>query len=99
MTENRALAYGRIVRTLRDLGPATLWPAEQECIREAADAMLFCDDLVEDSAARTALDYAAALVEHLIDAERWTMERARRLLDDIWACGPWSVLDYVARQG
>ena len=96
MTENRAHAYGRIVRTLRDLGPAKLWPAEEECIREAADALLFCDDLVEDSVARSALDYAAGLVEHLIDAERWTVESARRLLDDIWACGPWGALEYEA---
>jgi hypothetical protein len=96
MTENRALAYGRIVRTLRAVGPAKLWPPEEDCIREAADALLFCDDLVEDSAARSALDLAAGLVEHLIDAERWTAESARRLLDDIWACGPWSVLEFGA---
>jgi hypothetical protein len=96
MTENRALAYGRIVRTLRDLGPAKLWPAEQDCIREAADALLFCDDLAADSGARTALDHASGLIERLIDAERWTVETARRLLDDIWACGPWSVFDAAA---
>jgi hypothetical protein len=94
MTENRALAYGRIVGTLRALGPAKLWPPEEECIREAADALLFCDDLVEDSAARSALDLVAGLVQHLIDAERWTGESARRLLDDIWACGPWGVVEY-----
>ena len=96
MTENRSLAYGRIVRTLRAVGPAKLWPPEEECIREAADALLFCDDLVADPTARTALDHAAALVERLIDAERWTVESARRLLDDIWACGPWGSFDAVA---
>ena len=96
MTENRAAAYGRIVHTLRDLGPAKLWPAEVECVRHAADALLFCDDLVADPAARTALDLAAELVERLIDAERWTVERARGMLDDIWACGPWGSFDAVA---
>ena len=96
MTENRSLAYGRIVRTLRAVGPAKLWPPEEDCIREAADALLFCDDLVEDSAARSALDLAAGLVQHLINAERWTAESAGRLLDDIWACGPWGALEYDA---
>jgi hypothetical protein len=96
MNENRAAAYGRIVHTLRDLAPAKLWPREVDCVREAADALLFCDDLVADSAARSALDHVANLVQNLIDAERWTMESAGRLLDDIWACGPWSSLDAVA---
>jgi hypothetical protein len=96
MTKNRAAAYARIVRTLRDLAPAKLWPAEEECVREAADALLFCDDLVADSAARTALDHAAELVQHLIDVERWTVETARRLLDDVWACGPWAFSDAAA---
>lgn len=96
MTENRAAAYGRIVHTLRDLGPAKLWPAEVKCVREAADALLFCDDVVADLAARTALDRADALVERLIDAERWTVDRARDLLDDIWACGLSGSFDAVA---
>jgi hypothetical protein len=39
MTENRSRAYGRIVRTMCDVGPAKLWPVEQECLREAADAL------------------------------------------------------------
>jgi hypothetical protein len=96
MTENRAAAYGRIIRTLRDLGPAKLWPAEVECVREAADALLFCDDVVADPVARIALDQAAMLVQNLIDAERWTAESGRRLLDDVWACGPWNAPDAVA---
>ena len=96
MNENRSAAYGRIVRTLRDLAPAKLWPAEVECVRDAADALLFCDDLTDDSTARGALDHAARLVQHLIDAERWTVESGRRLLDDIWACGPWDSFDAVA---
>ena len=73
---------------LRDLAPAKLWPAEVDCIRQAADALLFCDDLAADSAAFTALDGAAELVARLINADRWTQARARGLLDDIWACGP-----------
>jgi hypothetical protein len=33
------------------------------------------------------------LGEGLIDAGRWTPERVRRLIDDIWACGPWEPLE------
>jgi hypothetical protein len=73
------------------MGPAKLWPAEQTCIREAADALLFCRDL-RDDAAKEALAAVAVLSDDLIDAERWTSRRAQRLLDDVWACGPGEAL-------
>jgi hypothetical protein len=73
------------------MGPAKLWPAEQTCIREAADALLFCRDL-HDHAAKEALAAVAVLSDDLIDAERWTSRRAQRLLDDVWACGPGEAL-------
>jgi hypothetical protein len=88
MTTARAVAYRRVLQTLRDIGPAKLWLTEQACIREAADALLFCADLANDNAARHALAAIAALTDDLVDADRWTAERARRLLDDVWACGP-----------
>jgi hypothetical protein len=91
MTSLRATAYRRVVKTLRDLGAAKLWPAEQACIREAADALLFCRDLDEDDA-RRALAAVTALADELIDAQRWTPLRALQLLDDIWACGPRAAL-------
>jgi hypothetical protein len=93
MTSVRANAYRRVVQTLRDLGPAKLWPAEQTCIREAADALLFCRDLHRDVAAREALGAVAVLSDDLIDTERWTPRRAQRLLDDVWACGPGEALN------
>ena len=74
------------------LGRAALWPAEQTCLREAADTLLFCTEPDADGA-QVALAAVAALTDDLIDAERWTAERAQRLLDDIWACGPWGTLD------
>jgi hypothetical protein len=91
MTSLRATAYRRVVKTLRDLGAAKLWPAEQACIREAADALLFCRDLDEDDA-RRALAAVTVLADELIDAQRWTPLRALQLLDDIWACGPRAAL-------
>jgi hypothetical protein len=41
MTSDRTQAYGRVVKTLEDLGPAKLQPHEQELIREAADTLIF----------------------------------------------------------
>jgi hypothetical protein len=92
MTNLRAAAYRRVVKTLRDLGAAKLWPAEQACIREAADALLFCRDLDENDA-RHAVAAVTVLADDLIDAQRWTPLRAMQLLDDIWACGPSAALE------
>jgi hypothetical protein len=88
MNRARAAAYRRVAQTIRDLGPAKLWPGEIACIREAADALLFCTDITADRAAMSALGAIAALSDDLIDAQRWTPQRAQRLLDDVWACGP-----------
>jgi hypothetical protein len=87
MTSHRAHAYRRVAATLRDMGPAKLWPSEQAIIREAADALVFANDLSSEEA-RMALAAIAVLTDDLIDAERWTPSRAQQLLDDIWACGP-----------
>jgi hypothetical protein len=92
MTNLRAAAYRRVVKTLRDVGAAKLWPAEQACIREAADALLFCRDLDENDA-RHAVAAVTVLADDLIDAQRWTPLRALRLLDDVWACGPTAALE------
>ncbi|MEA2247126.1 MAG: hypothetical protein QOH46_1655 [Solirubrobacteraceae bacterium] len=92
MTNPRANAYRRIVHTLQELGPAKLWPREQACIREAADALLFCRDLGQDADARAAVAAVTSLADDLIDADRLTSMRAQRLLDDIWECGPSALL-------
>jgi hypothetical protein len=85
MTSDRTQAYGRVVKTLEDLGPAKLQPAEQARIREAADTLIFAADLEE---ARTTLEDVEALVEHLVASGRWTAERADQLAADLLACGP-----------
>jgi hypothetical protein len=92
MTSIRANAYRRVIKTLTDLGPAKLWPTEQACIREAADSLLFCIHL-EQADARHALATVAALIDDLVDAERWTSRRAQQLLDDVWGCGPDAAFD------
>jgi hypothetical protein len=85
MTSERTQAYGRIVKTLEDVGPAKLQPAEQDRIREAADILIFA---AEPHEARAALEDVEALAEHLVASDRWTPERAEQLVDDLVACGP-----------
>jgi hypothetical protein len=85
MNTERTQAYGRVVKTLEDLGPTKLQPSEQDRIRDAADTLIFATGAEE---ARAALEDVDALTEHLVASDRWSQERAERLLDDLLACGP-----------
>jgi hypothetical protein len=85
MNSERTQAYGRVLRTLEDVGPTKLHESEQERIREAADTLIFAATLEE---ARGALEDVDALAEHLVATERWSEERAAELAQDILACGP-----------
>lgn len=87
MTSDRANAYGRVVTTLDELGATKLQPAEIERVRDAADTLLFAEDL-RDDATRSALDDIQALTDHLAETGRWTDDRARRLFEDVAECGP-----------
>jgi hypothetical protein len=88
MTSHRARAYARVLMTLDNLGPAKLLGSEQAQIRHVADTLLFCADLPNDASARTELAGVEALLEHLVASGRWSTDRADRLGDDVWACGP-----------
>jgi hypothetical protein len=85
MNAERTQAYGRIVKTLEDLGPAKLLPAEQARIREAADTLIFAADIEE---ALPVFEEVAALKAHLVESGRWTQERADELGRDLDDCGP-----------
>jgi hypothetical protein len=85
MTSERTQAYGRVLRTLEDVGPTKLHETEQQRIRDAADTLIFASTLDE---ARAALEDVDALAEHLVATERWSEERAAELAHDILACGP-----------
>jgi hypothetical protein len=85
MNTERTQAYGRVMKTLEDLGPTKLQPVEQDRVREAADTLIFAADLDE---ARAALEDIDALAEHLVASDRWSEDRAQRLVEDILACGP-----------
>ena len=43
MTSERTQAYGRIVKTLEEIGPVKLLASEQERIRDAADILIFAE--------------------------------------------------------
>ena len=85
MTYERTQAYGRIVRTLADLGPSKLQLAEQRRIRDAADALIFATELDD---ARDALHDVGALAAHLLGSGRWLEESVDALVADLLACGP-----------
>jgi len=82
MNNDRSLAYGRVMKTLADEGPAKLFPAEMEIIRTAADALFFEGDAYDELAA------VEDLAQQLVDADRWLPDHARELVDDVAACGP-----------
>ena len=88
MTSDRTQAYGRVLRTLEDVGPAKLHKSEQSRIRDAADSLLFASTLGE---ARVALSDSGALSDHLVATGRWSEERAAALARDILGCGPMAV--------
>ena len=88
MNSDRSLAYMRVVKTLDDLAGAKLHDDELQLFREAADSVLFCQNLATDAEARRALDSAEGLADRLIENGRMLPETAGRLLADLQSCGP-----------
>jgi hypothetical protein len=88
VTPERSKAYGRLMKVIAAEGEAALEPAEQEVLREAADAMFFCEDIALDDDARDALAQVSDLTGQLVGAERWDPELAEQVLQDLEACGP-----------
>jgi hypothetical protein len=86
VTNERSQAYGRVMKTLEDLGPAKLHDLERLRIRNAADVLLFAPP--NDPAALDELTAVEHLVRHLVDSGRWLPQRANELSDDVAACGP-----------
>ena len=82
MDNERSRAYGRVVKTLDELGNIKLTADEAQVIRDAADALFFDGDGYDELAA------VEDLVQQLVDADRWTPESGHRLVDDVAACGP-----------
>lgn len=78
------------MRAVDELASAKLHPGEQETIRNAADALLFCHDLHADPAAEEALASVYELTDGLVESERMTRETAQRLVRDVESCGPFA---------
>jgi hypothetical protein len=88
VSPERTQAYRRVITTLNELGPSKLWAGERERIRYAADTLIFSADLIEDEAARDALEDAGRLCSSLVQSGRWESVTAARLASDLSECGP-----------
>jgi hypothetical protein len=96
MTPERADAYRRVIQTLDDLGPSKLLGEEQDRIRRAADDLIFSRDLMEDVAARQALEDVERLCRAFVDSGRWEEVSAMQLAEDVSQCGPMLLPDLRA---
>jgi hypothetical protein len=90
MNSERAQAYGRVVRAVEDLSGNKLHRDEQETIRAAADALVFCRDLNDDPLAEEALASVYELADLLVESERMSSDGAQRLVLDVESCGPFA---------
>jgi hypothetical protein len=88
MTSERAEAYGRLMRRLRTPKGLGLMPHEEQQIREAADALLFCNGDWSDRQTLAALADAVRMIESLVRVGRWRDGAAKVLIRDLEACGP-----------
>ena len=88
MTSRRSEAYGRVVRILNGPDGQELRPEELARIREAADSLIFCEDIEQDPDARDAADEIADLAVELVESGRWDEDTAEALVSDVLACGP-----------
>ena len=73
------------MRALADLSVGTLDDTEQEVVREAADALLFCEEAGANPATELAL---AAFYELVLTSDRIAPETAADLPASILTCGP-----------
>jgi hypothetical protein len=88
VTPERSQAYGRLMKVISATGESALRPDEQALLREAGDAMFFCEDIALDDEARDALARVSDLAGELVGTERWDPELAEQVLQDLEACGP-----------
>jgi hypothetical protein len=93
MTNERTSAYGRVVKTIGELGPSKLLLAEQARIRDAADTLIFASDVEQT---RDALRDIGRLAESLVSSGRWLEQTVDRLIEDLLACGPAQVPESAA---
>ena len=88
MTSERSQAYSRVMKTLADLAASKFHANEQELVRETADALFFCESLVEDDYALGVLDDLRSLLAGLAASGRLLFDTAETLVRDVEGCGP-----------
>jgi hypothetical protein len=88
VTPERSQAYGRLMTVISGDGDAALSAGERDTLREAGDALFFCEDIALDEDAREALSRVTDLTGQLVGAERWDPELAEQVLQDLEDCGP-----------
>jgi hypothetical protein len=77
-------------------GSEPLQPAEKDVIREAADALLFCEAIDQTSGTMDCLMSAIELGQDLVSAERWPNARLEWLVSELSECGPGPVESVVS---
>jgi len=85
MTPERHEHYRAALAIIDDVGPSKLHPAERETLLCCAEDLLLSDDA---QAVRGRRVEALALLDRLVESERWLELTARGLGDHIAACGP-----------
>jgi hypothetical protein len=84
MTEERSLAYGRVMVIVD--GDGDLTTDEIALLRHGADVLLFATEPGADTA--QALSETQAVSLALFDSGRWSVNRAGDLMTAVRACGP-----------
>jgi len=69
-------------------GDTALSADEKAILREAGDALFFCEDVALDDDAREALSRVSDLAGQLVGVERWDPELAEQVLQDLEDAGP-----------
>lgn len=80
------------MKIVGDLSDSKLHPDEAEVVRDAADALLFCEDLSKDPVAEKALSALYDLTDRLVEGDRMTAEAASKLTAEVEACGPFAAV-------
>ena len=73
-------------RHSRISGRPSCSPRSRYASGDAAGTLIFASDADHDVLA--AVEDVRTLADHLVESDRWTEERATKLVDDISACGP-----------
>ena len=78
------------MKTLEDLSESKLHEDELQIVRDAADALFFCEDMNADPSAEQSLAKHYELMDRLVESERVQAETTEKLTADVEACGPFA---------